>query len=894
MFTHLHLHDIYSILDGVGTPEEYVEKAKELGQKYIGITNHGNVDSAIKFQNACIKNKIGAIIGCELYMVENLYEKKKGDKRTHVNVWVKNEVGWKNLLHMLSIANIDGFYHRPRIDSSTLLKYCEGLVIGSACVSTFLNESWGLDLLKELKEKTEVFLEVMPSDFDMQKETNRKVLQIAKDFNLDIIATNDCHYVNSDDYLAQETLLCINSRKKWSDNDRWKFSANDYYLKSEEEMTETFKVQDVLTRREIRTALNNTQKVVDLCKDFKIEQVDVKLPRVKSVIESGLSDYDYLVKLVEKGFENKILSTTKNRKVYEERIDEEMELIKSKGFERYFLIVWDLIKWCEVNDIMTGPGRGSAGGSLICYLLGITKVDPIEFGLMFFRFINPAREDLPDIDSDFPDNKRDLVVEHIQDLYGVNYVSGISTFGFLKTRSIIRDLGRVFEIDSQEIDMIAKSSTGNFDELLQTKEGQVFAKKYPTQVKIGKTLEGNVRSRGQHACGIIISEEDLTSGSKTSLAINKKNGFYITNWDKFDIEHQGLMKLDVLGLNALSVLNECKNLIKQRHNVNIDFEKIPLDDKRVLRRFSKGDNIGCFQLNTYGLREYSKKLKIDTFMDIVHATSLYRPGTLGNGTSDDFIERKHGKQKWNFIHPLLKSITGYTYGIIVYQEQAMQMVHDLAGLDWKITNKIRKVIAKSQGEKELMKYKDMFVQGCVRMKTLDEQVAIKVFDDLASFGAYGFNLSHAVEYSHITYWDMWLKVNYPLEFYCANLQYGSREEKNKQDMILDAVEKGFDVRPPKSNISNPNYWIIKDKILYAPFEELKGIGESSAKKIANLNNKNLKNEKQGFFEMQRVKPLSKTESQYKEMLEEIEADKNIKITKQKALEIKKYFGYRFK
>ena len=600
-FTHLHVHDMYSILDGIGTPEQYAKKAKELGFKALATTNHGNVDNAIKFQNACKKEGIIPIIGCELYIVENIYNKTKGEKRKHVNVWVKNEVGWRNLLQMLTIANVEGHYYRPRIDANVLLNHCEGLIIGTACASTFIDCAWGLELFHKLKEKTDVYLEVMPFDSEEQKRINNLVMILADSSDTKIIATNDCHYIEREDSIAQETLLAIQSKKKWSDPDRWRFDIDGLYLKTDQEMTEIFKKQDVLTRREIRTALTNTQEIVDKCKDFEIKQVEVVLPRLPMLEQKNISDIDFLTDLVEEGFNKRV---TKNKEIYRERINEEMELIREKGFERYFLMVWEIIEWCKTEDIMVGPGRGSAGGSLVCYLLDITKVDPIEFGLLFFRFINPAREDLPDIDIDFEFDRKDDVRKHLEDLYGKNHVAGISTFGFLEARSAIRDLGRVFELDAEEIDIIAKQVTDNLDTLLQTADGQTFQRLHPKEVQIGKRLEGQIRSRGQHACGIVVSKDDLTIGDKVALTINKKNNDYITNWDKHDIEHQGLMKLDVLGLNALSILNETKRLIKQNHDIDIDFEAINLEDRKVLRRFSKGDNIGCFQLNTYGLKEF--------------------------------------------------------------------------------------------------------------------------------------------------------------------------------------------------------------------------------------------------------------------------------------------------
>jgi very-short-patch-repair endonuclease len=454
---HLHVHNEFSLLDGVGSGGDYAKKAKELKMPAIALTNHGNVDGCIRFQNYCKKENVHPIFGFEGYIVEDITKKEKGEKRKHILIIAKNMVGWKNILNMITISNIEGFYYRPRIDSKLLLKHLDGLIISSACTSTFLNDEWGIDLLIELKKRKfkDFFFEIMPLQLESQKRVNKKILRLSKKYKYKIIATNDCHYVNKEDSECQEVLLAIQTKKKWNDPNRWRFDVDDLYVKSRSEMINSFKKQGIVDRKDVVAAVNNTELIYDLVKDFTIPEIKVELPKVP-----GYGDYDddkFLRKLCLKGFKKKIKDKVDDEKLYKDRFEEEYKTITKQGFSCYFLIVWELIDWCKKNDILVGPGRGSSGGSLMCYLLNITEVDPIKHNLIFARFISPARIDFPDIDIDFEDNKRNLVRKHLEDLYGKDNVAGVSTFTTMKGRGALRDVSRVFNVPLLDVDKAAKS-----------------------------------------------------------------------------------------------------------------------------------------------------------------------------------------------------------------------------------------------------------------------------------------------------------------------------------------------------------------------------------------------------------------------------------------------------
>jgi len=747
-FTHLHVHDEYSELDGYGSPEKLIVAAKERGFDSIGITNHGNVNSFIEFQNLGAKNGVQPVFGCELYIDRDRHIKDSTSQRKHINVFVKNEEGYHNLLQMLTIANLEGKHYKPRIDPETLLRHINGLIVSSACIANPLSESWGVELFNELisLNRHDVYFEIMPINIKGQADHNAKMIKYAEKKKCKLIATNDVHYINKDDCKVQEIMLAINSKHKMSDANRFKFESTTHFLATPSEMFKLFRSEqpdiDIDT---IREAMNNTQGIVEKCKDFKIKKSLVLLPLIHECKERNIDEADFFEELIMKGFKEKIrlgLIPKEKLSVYRARIKEEFELLKAKSFIRYFLIVWELINWCLKSDIMTGPGRGSCSGCLIAWLIGITGVDPLKYDLLFARFISPDRTDLPDIDIDFQDIKRQSVKEHLQKIYGINNVAGVSTFLRMKSKGALHDVSRVFDIQPGLVNQISKlldNKTQLEDEEFTESEDETLRDFYKENSKVihyAQRLNGTVRGCGQHAAGICISNEDLRLGTKCNLV--KRGDDIVCNWDKDDAEFMGLIKLDVLGLKTLSELKECVCLIEENTQEIIKFEDIDLEDKRVLRMLNDGDTSGVFQLGSYGITKYCMELGIQSFKDVYNVTALYRPGPLGSGMSKEFIKRKKG-EKWKSISPVLDEITYDTYGIIVYQEQVMHILNRIALLPWGTCDKVRKVIGKSKGEEALNEFKNMFIKGCIKNKTLSRENANKIWQDIVTFGGYGFN-----------------------------------------------------------------------------------------------------------------------------------------------------------
>lgn len=837
-FCHLHVHDEYSLLDGFGSPEKFVQAAKDAGQQYLAITNHGNIDSALKFQSACGAAGITPVFGCELYVVEDLSKKERGEKRSHLTVLVKNEDGWLKLMKLLGVAHNEGFFYRPRVDAKTLLEHSsEGLIYMTACSSSLIHKEWGVGLLKKLFNKNcMVYSEIMPHKYDEQEKTNTLAIELANKYNWGIVATNDCHYPKNDDSVLQEILLAIQSKKKWTDPDRWKFSVDGLYVKTAKEMLQSF-IEIGIDKRTATAAIERSVQIAKDCSAFKIERKKVDLPYPPLAV--GKDPDKVLKDLCKKSFKKKLSNGVipkEKEKEYTDRLNEELTIIFRQGFSLYFLIVEELVRWCKENDIMVGPGRGSSAGSIVCWLTGITVSDPIKYGLLFARFISPARIDFPDIDMDFEDRKRHLIYNHFCDLYGEKSIAGISTFSAMGGKGVIRDVSRVFNVPMVDVNAACKSivvrsggdARADFsvtDAFETFEDGKKFRKKYPEVSEYAIKMEGTVRGKGQHAAGTIVSADDLTDSSKCYL-VKGKDGKHLLNWDKHEIDHMGLMKLDILGLNALTVLSESLSLIKSNHNIDIDLESIPLDDEETLNNFTEGNSVGVFQFGSPSFRRYCKQLVIESFDDVVNATSLWRPGTLRSGMVTEFCLRKNGQTEIPEQHQFIRKITQNTYGIILYQEQVMQFMYELGGLGWKTCDTVRKTISKSEGVDKFMSFKKMFADGCVERKTLDRETAEKLWDELANFGSYGFNLSHAVSYSIISYWDMWFKTHYTIEFFAASLTYCGDDKK--ESLVQDAMKNGIDLRLPKIGISDWERWIIRDNKLYCPFIEMKGIGPKTA------------------------------------------------------------------
>lgn len=842
-FAQLHNHTEYSILDGCGKVVGYVEAAAEKELYGLAITDHGNIDGAIKFQKACKANGIKPVIGCELYVVDDIADKKA--TRHHVVVWVQNEQGFRNLLWLLTYGHTKGFYRRPRVDWRTFVEHCRGLIVSTACVASFLNHKEGEAWLNQVCDRLPggVFVEIMPHNQEGQKRLNQKAVELAKRYRLPLVATNDCHYIHADDEQAQEVLLAIQRRAKWKDENRFRFTYTGLYLRSEDEMVAAFEEQGGIPKEVYLRALSNTQIVVDKCADFEIKQRSVHLPPVKRFADAR-TDFEVLEGLCRDGLRQKKLW----RDEYIKQLQAELGVIKEKDFARYFLIVYDLVLWCKENGILVGPGRGSVGGCLVAYAIGITQIDPLKFGLSFDRFINRDRIDLPDIDLDFMDVRRDEVRAHLAELYGHNHVAGVTTFGQMKNRGIVRDVARVFELPYKDVDEFAKALDDSDDleaVFAEREDGQAFAAKYPAEVRLMVKLCGQVKSYGRHAAAVIVSKDDLTEGTRANLAI--RDGEQVINWDKNDAEYMGLMKLDILGLSTLSVIDEALRLIEERHGVKMTLADIPLEDVKVLELINSGKTAGLFQIQTRPMRKLIEQMGVERFSHISDAIALVRPGPFQSGMTDEYIRRKHGG-KWKPLHPIYEEITADTYGVIVYQEQIMQVVNRVAGLPYSTADKIRKIIGKKRDVAEFKPYHDAFVNGCVQMGTLTKQQAEDFWEGLEKHASYSFNKAHSVAYAMLGVYTGWLKAYYPEEFICASLTYGAKNQAERQGLIDDAKAMGLVVVPPKIGLSDGLRWQASDGKLYMPFIEVKGIGEKTAEQFAKTRQK----KKTGFFRLNKT------------------------------------------
>ena len=901
-FCHLHCHNEFSLLDGFGKAEEWAKRAKDLGFKYLGLTNHGNIDGLIKFDSACKKEGIIPIFGCEMYLTEDMTLKQKGVRSGHMTVLIKNQTGWKELNRLLTIANLEGYYYRPRIDYEAFLDAdLSGFVIMSACAGSFLrldDSKWFVHQL--LDRGVDLFFEIMPHQIKAQKEIHELIDNIYLDDeriadNVPLIATNDCHYIFEEDAESQEVLLAIQTKAHWKDKKRFKFGFDGLYLRTEDEMYDAFIAEGYWSKEFIDEALDNTIKVAEMCEGFTIPKLSISLP------ESGQKGVDADVKLqkmVYTKFNLKLAFNEINEfevSTYKDRIKEELDLIKSKQFSEYFLIVKDVIDWARQQDIMVGPGRGSVGGSLVAYFLGITQINPLDFNLLFSRFIAEHRNDYPDIDIDFQDSRRDEVKEYLKMKYGEWNTAGISTFSTMAARRVLRDVTRVFYGSDKEVDEFCKVIP-YFDKdkfkvkkyAEETDEGRAFDKKNSRIIDHAIYLENQVANAGQHAAGIIVSKEDLREGDRCNLIIRNKQ--IMCNWDMEDSEKMGLMKLDILGLNCLSILNEAQRLMienngdhfwyhdesnsyflgpdsdsipEEDYDINLfssndlgkfEFIKIPLDDQNVFDEITAGSVMGVFQFSGWATRKVCMDMGIHNFDSLVAAVALSRPGPMESGMTQNYIDRKHRLQKniyWESKHKIYEDITKDTYGVLVYQEQVMQVISGMAGMTYSEADKVRKIISKKRDAEEFKPYWEKFLAGCLDKRTMNEREAEEFWNGLQEWAGYGFNKSHSVAYALIGYWCAYIKYYYPTEFICASLTYGT--DNKKEDLIQEAVRLGLTLIPPKIGISDAKVWVAQDKKLFIPFIEIKGIGETKAMECVGKKKDRARNAKnQGFFKNNEV------------------------------------------
>lgn len=829
-FIHLHNHTEYSLLDGAMNIKRLVEVAHNYEMDGLAITDHGNLFGAIEFYRTAREKKIKPILGMETYVAIGSRKDQTRDSRIpessfHLTLLCENETGYKNLIKLSSLAYLEGFYYKPRVDKELLMKYHEGLIALSGCFKGEIpyrinmgdtrGAEWALQEYQEIFGKDNFYIELMRLGLKNEEETIKKLLELSHKYDAPIVATNDCHYFSADDYVAHDVLLCIGTKKTINDKERLKFETHQAYFRSPKEMVEIF--------NDLPEAISNTWLIGGRC-NLLIDTSgrDVKLPSFPRP-EEYESDFEYLKYLVYKNIEKRFPEMTDKIK---ERLDYELKVIKRMGLTGYFLIVRDIIQFAKENGIPVGPGRGSAVGSLVLYALGITEVNPLKFNLLFERFLNPERVSLPDVDIDFSDTRRDEIINYIKNRYGADNVSQIITFGTMQARAVVRDVARVLGIPYNEADMIAKLIPPNrsiqealeekkeFKSLIETK------KEYKELIEIAKKLEGLARHPSIHAAGVVITPKELTE--YVPLYRNPEKGDISTQYDKNALESIGLLKMDILGLKTLTVLDECLKL------VNLKKEEIPFDDSETYKLLKEGKTIGVFQIESQGMQELLRSMQPECFEDIIAIIALYRPGPIGNISIQKLIENKRNPEKIIYLHPKLIPILRETYGTILYQEQVMQIASEIAGFSLSEADNLRRAMAKKIPEL-MLEIKEKFIAGAAK-NGIEEEIADNIFKLIAPFAGYGFNKSHATAYGVIAYHTAYLKAHYPLEFMLCSLNSEMNDTDRINLLIKDARSIGLDILPPDINKSFYSFTIENNKIRFG-LGAIKNIGKPVADMI---------------------------------------------------------------
>lgn len=839
-FVHLHLHTQYSLLDGACLLENLIQKIKDSKMPACAITDHGNMFGAIEFYDLAMKNGIKPIIGSEVYIApDSRFEKSSHgiqDASFHLILLAKNETGYRNLMKLVSIGFLEGFYYRPRIDKEVLAKHKEGLICTTACLKgevphliytkQLIQARKVVDEYKNIFGKDNFYLEIQDNLIPEQDVVNRELIKMAKDMDIGLVATNDVHYLEPEHARAHETLLCIQTQTTLDDPNRMRLSTDEFYFKSKAEMSRTF--GDLAPE-----ALKNTIAIAEKCNlelDFKIAH----LPNYKA--PEGKTSAGYLRELVHDGLQKKYPEGTDEIK---KRVEHELKVIENFGYTSYFLIAWDFVHYAKESGIPVGPGRGSAAGSVVSYALGITSIDPLKYDLLFERFLNPERISLPDIDIDFCYERRGEVIDYVVKKYSKENVAQVITFGTMMARAVIRDTGRALGIAYSDVDKIAKLVPNDLNITLshaleQEPELRNLYKSDPKIAQLIETslvLEGLTRHASTHAAGVVISEEPLVN----HVPLYKiQDGQITTGYPMTSLEKIGLLKMDLLGLRTLTVVSEAIKIIRRTKGIDLDIEKLSLEDKKTYKLLSNAESIGVFQLESSGMRDLLKKLRPERFEDIIALLALFRPGPIGSGMLDDFMKRKHGEIKIRYDHHLLEPILEETYGVILFQEQAMRIASNLAGFSLAQADNLRRAMAKKTPE-VMVQMREHFVNGCAK-NNIDRKSASKIFDHIEFFAGYGFNKSHSAAYAMISYRTAYLKANFPVEFMTALLT----SEKDNLDKITvyinEAVRMGIKVLPPDVNESFANFTVVGDSIRFGLWA-VKNVGEGAIDSIINMRQK---------------------------------------------------------
>jgi DNA polymerase-3 subunit alpha len=851
-FVHLHVHSEFSLLDGAIQTRRLLDKCRNSGHPAVAVTDHGNMFGAVQFYDQASKAGIKPIIGCEVYVAPGDRKDKTstsngGPSAYHLILLVTNEEGYKNLSRLVTLGHLEGFYYHPRVDMALLREFSGGLIALSACLKGVVPYHIGLGQMETARKKTmelaaifsgdRFFLEVQANRLPEQLKVNDVLRDFSRELSLPMVATNDCHYLNQEDAEAHDVLLCIQTGKSVDDAKRMKFSANEFFYKTRDQMEEALPG--------FEEALDNTCRIADQCQ-YEMVFGRYKYPVFQVPVNKSLNEI--LVEDATRGLEKRLARRKKAEEglseaeaaEYGERLRYELKVIQDMGFSGYFLIVADFIDYARGRGIPVGPGRGSAAGSLVAYALGITNVDPIKYGLLFERFLNPQRISMPDIDIDFCINGRDEVIRYVAEKYGRENVSQIITFGTMKARAVIRDVGRSLNIPLAEVDRIAKlvpegpkvsleKAMEEEPELKRLEEDKDYARKL---LSISRSLEGLARHASTHASGVVIADRPLVEylplfkGSRDEI---------MTQFTMDRIEQLGLIKFDFLGLKTLTVIKQAVDLIRETDGAKLDMDEIALDDPAVYRLCGEGKTTGVFQLESSGMKDLLRRLKPETFEDLVALIALYRPGPLGSNMTDDFINRKHGRVKINYLLPQLEPVLRETYGVILYQEQVMKIAQILADYTLAEADELRKAIGKKKQE-VMERHRARFMDGALRKNTAREK-AERLFDLMEKFGGYGFNKSHSVAYALIAYQTAYLKAHYPVQFMAALLTQDMGNQDKTIKNIAECREMSIEILPPDVNESQADFSVVDGKIRFG-LGAVKNVGLKAVESVIEDRNLN--------------------------------------------------------
>ena len=861
-FVHLHVHSEYSLLDGACRIEKLVKVVKEMGMPAVAITDHGNMYGAVALFDACKKAEIKPIFGCEFYVAPDLTVKEGKQKLSHLILLVKNEVGYHNICKLNTIAFRDGYYYKPRIDYKTLEKYSEGLICLSACIAGDLPqlilkgefekaEEYALKM-KNMFAEGDYYIEVQNHGLTQEKYVYPYLCEIARKIGVKTVATNDCHYIYKEDAEMQDILLCVQTGKKVDDPDRMKFDTDEFYVKNYDEMCALFP--------DNKEAIETTLEIAEKC-NYTFEEIDKNIYYIpKYVPENGMSQLDYLKMLIEEGIVKKKVPDTKELR---DRIESEMNVIVKQGFVGYFLVVLDYCRASRQMGIAVGPGRGSGAGSMVAYLIGIVDINPMKYDLLFERFLHTERVTAPDFDVDFAANRRQDVIKYVTEKYTQAQVAGIATFGTMAAKNAIKDTGRTLNIPYSKLDKVTKAIPK-----MDAKHNDVIKKCFgfykddkgvdysvPELVQIYNTdpeirqvidiamkLEGMPRNRSEHACGVVISSEIL----EDHMPMSRNGDDITTQYSMTDIERLGHLKMDFLGLRNLDDIGECIKYIKENHGVTIDFAELGYEDQNVYKLISTGNTKAIFQIESGGFQKFMKDLRPTSIEDITAGVALYRPGPMD--AIPRYVHNKHNPQDVTYDHPILEPILNVTYGCIIYQEQVMRIVQDMAGYTLGQADMVRRMMSKKKKE-AMAKEKDVFlygkpaengkkaIDGAIK-RGVDKDVALKVWGEMESFASYAFNKSHAAAYSLITYQTAYLKCYYEPEFLTAVLNNRIDKSDEIRNYANYAKEEGINILLPDINESKAFFYATKDGEIRFGLAAIKGIGVKVINEVVEEREKN--------------------------------------------------------